>query len=527
MAPINPLVPIGARALYMRWSPDRDAYLRRARQCALLTIPSLFPPEGWTSTSDLPTPWQGIGERGLRNLASRLLMTLLPVNAPLVKMGLHPAAALQLRDTATKGDFDNAFSVVEQTIGAEVEAAGSRVPMFETIKQLLVAGNALTNFTPDGSIRTFRLDTYVCRRDASGKARMIILHRKLDRDGVDPQILLAVGEMTVLPSTTTADDSVDVYTVIRRDDASKLWRIHQEINDKIVPESVGSDPLDSPSWVSARMMVTTNEHYGRGYVEEMLGDLQSYEGLSRHMIEGAAAMAKLLIVRKPGSSITAKDLKKPNLSIVTGKPDDISTVSLDKYGDFRVALELSRDIRERLEHSFLLKSAIQRDAERVTAEEIRTMAAELDEGLGGIYSSLGQEVQRPFVVFQVRRARDENLMPAILADPKKVRLTLTTGLQALGRSSDLSKLRGALNDLASVGQLAETLPELNREEAASRIFAAWGVNKEDLLKSAQDVAAEQQQKQMMEQIMPLLTQLAQSGSATQLTKAATEQPQET
>lgn len=41
----------------------------------------------------------------------------------------------------------------------------------------------------------------------------------------------------------------------------------------------------------------------------------------------------------------------------------------------------------------LLNSAVQRNGERVTAEEIRYVAGELEDTLGGVYSLLSQELQ--------------------------------------------------------------------------------------------------------------------------------------
>ncbi|WP_416142518.1 portal protein [Escherichia coli] len=42
-------------------------------------------------------------------------------------------------------------------------------------------------------------------------------------------------------------------------------------------------------------------------------------------------------------------------------------------------------------------SAVQRTGERVTAEEIRYVASELEDTLGGVYSILSQELQLPLV----------------------------------------------------------------------------------------------------------------------------------
>ncbi len=67
-----------AAGWYRKMMPKRESYLRRARDAAELSIPPLIPREGHNSTNDLPTPWQGLGERGVRNLASKLLLILCP-----------------------------------------------------------------------------------------------------------------------------------------------------------------------------------------------------------------------------------------------------------------------------------------------------------------------------------------------------------------------------------------------------------------------------------------------------------------
>ena len=44
-----------------------------------------------------------------------------------------------------------------------------------------------------------------------------------------------------------------------------------------------------------------------------------------------------------------------------------------------------------------MNESVQRDAERVTAEEIRLMAEQLESGLAGVYSMLSQELQLPLI----------------------------------------------------------------------------------------------------------------------------------
>ena len=48
---------------------EREVYLTRARECATLTIPTLIPASGSGKNSNFPTPYQGVGARGVNNLA--------------------------------------------------------------------------------------------------------------------------------------------------------------------------------------------------------------------------------------------------------------------------------------------------------------------------------------------------------------------------------------------------------------------------------------------------------------------------
>lgn len=49
------------KAQWEKLNMGRSSVLKRARDCAKLTIPGLLPPEGHNETDSLPTPYQGLG----------------------------------------------------------------------------------------------------------------------------------------------------------------------------------------------------------------------------------------------------------------------------------------------------------------------------------------------------------------------------------------------------------------------------------------------------------------------------------
>mgnify|MGYP003651575782 FL=1 len=65
-----------AQGTYERWQGLRETYLERARDASKLTIPTLIPQAGLTSSTKFPTPFQSVGSRGVNNLANALNISL-------------------------------------------------------------------------------------------------------------------------------------------------------------------------------------------------------------------------------------------------------------------------------------------------------------------------------------------------------------------------------------------------------------------------------------------------------------------
>ena len=120
------------------------------------------------------------------------------------------------------------------------------------------------------------------------------------------------------------------------------------------------------------------EDYGRGFVEEYLGDLKSLEALTKAIVEGSAEQLKYCHVNPNGTTRARTLAEAPNGAIVQGSEGDVSVLQLNKFNDFRTAQATMNGITDRLSQAFLLTSGVVRDAERVTAEEIRMLSQELE-----------------------------------------------------------------------------------------------------------------------------------------------------
>ena len=477
------------KARYDKLSTTRNPYLERARSAARLTIPSLMPDEGSSDSTTFQTPWQSIGSRGTNNLASKILLALFPPNTSAFQLTVSEADRAELND-ATQGDIDEALASFESVVNDDIEASTFRSTMYQVGRHLIVTGNGLIFDDPEdgNNMRLYPLDRFVVRRDASGKVFEMIATDKTIWEGLSDEVRAAI-QAGAETTTRTSDDEVTIYTgIYRRNDK---WEVWQEIDDVRVPDSEGSYKLNASPWVPVRPVALDGESYGRGFIEEIYGDLNTVDVLTQAVTEGSSIAALLKFLVDP-NGVTDKDdlVDTPNGGFATGRASDISTLSSDKSQDLNIALATMNKIEDRLAFSFLLNSAATRDAERVTAEEIRFIAQELEDALGGIYSVLSQELQAPLIKWRIAKLTKANKLQPL---PKNVKMTIITGLEALGRGRDHQSLRAFVND---AGQLIgpEALQDyLQVSEYMKRSAAALRVDTKGLIRSEEDVQARRQQ----------------------------------
>lgn len=473
-----------AKALYAELEADRSRALYMARECSRLTIPSLLPPDGTNNSTQLLQPYQSLGAYGVNNLASKLLLALYPPGTAFFRYILPAEIAGQAASLPPeqRAELEKRLAAAENRALQKFETSPIRPQKAEELLHLIVAGNVLTYFPSLEGHRVYPMDRYVVRRNAAGKPMDVVV-----RENVSPRSLPA----DVRAACNVSDDKkegVDVYTAITWDEDRCRWR--SEINDIEVPDSAGDSPLDISPWNPLRWKAVPGADYGRGHVEEYIGALQSAEGLAQSTVEFAAVASKIVFLVKPGSTTNVDDVNRARSGdAVAGNLEDIGVLQLDKYADFQAVNTVAGKIDELLSRAFLLRSGLVRDAERVTAEEIRATAQELEDTLGGVYTVLAQEEQMPFIrrhlsILQV--SGEIPRFPKGAVDP-----VVVTGFQALGRNHSLNKLRGAIQDLQALFGAEAVIKLLQGGPTANRILLGWGVeDPSSIVKTADQIAQE-------------------------------------
>ena len=487
-----------AKTRYDALSSLRSQFLNIAEQAAKITLPYIIRgDENFVGGArDLPTPWQSVGAKGVVTLASKLMLALLPPQTSFFKLQLDDSSLQEGGfPPEARSELDLSFAKIERTILDSIAASSDRVVIHQALKHLVVAGNVLVFMGKEG-LKMFPLNRYVLDRDGNGNVIEIVTKERVNREVIEKLVPPEVFER--YSDDDDGDDTFgkkecDVYTHIKRDNNRIIW--HQEVYDYVIDSSIGKAPLDATPWLPLRFNTVDGEAYGRGRVEEFLGDLKSLEALSQALVEGSAAAAKVVFTVSPSSTTKPQTLASAgNGAIIQGRPDDIGVVQVGKTADFRTAFEMSTALERRLSEAFLILNP--RNAERVTAEEVRMTQMELDQQLGGLYSLLTTEFLVPYLNRKLNVFQKTGEIPKL---PKKlVKPTIVAGVNALGRGQDRESLGAFLATIAQTIGPEAIMQFINTDEVIKRLAAAQGIDTLNLVRSMQEVKQEQQQAQQQQ-----------------------------
>jgi len=493
------------RQRYDELTGDRSQFLDKAWEASRLTLPYLVRREEdyVKGMRVLPTPWQSVGAKGVNALAAKLMLALLPTQTAFFKLQINESNVPDLvQDPTIRAEMELSFSKIERTILESIAASSDRVVVHQALKHLIVSGNALVYMGKEG-LKLYPLNRYVIDRDGNGNVLEIITKEKVNKKLVEKY--LPKEQQDSKPDSVGrpkdySSNEVDVYTHVRRENNRVVW--YQEIFDKAIPGSYSKAPLDQNPWLPLRFNISDGEPYGRGRVEEFIGDLKSLEALSQALVEGSAAAAKVVFVVSPSSTTKPQTLAKAgNGAIVTGRPDDIGVIQVGKGADFATAQQQMMNYEKRLSEAFLILNV--RDSERTTAEEVRMTQMELETQLGGLFSLLTTEFLVPYLNRKLAVLQRDGSIPKLPKDI--VSPTIVAGVNALGRGQDRESLTAFITTISQTMGPEAVGSYINQDEFIKRLAAAQGIDVLNLVKGQEEVqqaaqASAQQQVQSQKDI---------------------------
>ena len=521
---------MSAAQRYNQLTSERQQFLDVAHQCSQLTLPYLIVRDNENTTHrPLKTPWQSVGAKAVVTLASKLMLALLPPQTSFFKLAVRDDALGEEMDPQIRSELDLSFSKMERMVMDTINASNDRVVVHQAIKHLVVGGNSLIFMGKDG-LKNFPLNRYVVDRDGNGNVIEIVTKELISRKVLNlppapPKVneVSAGGGLNGKTGSNTIDDDVEVYTHVKLDKKNGRWTWYQEADDKQLPDSRSTAPKNASPWLVLRFNTFDGEAYGRGRVEEFLGDLKSLEGLSQALVEGSAAAAKVVFLVSPSSTTKPQTLAQAgNGAIIQGRPDDVQVVQVGKTADFKTAYEMANVLGQRISDAFMVLNI--RQSERTTAEEVRLTQLELEQQLGGMFSLLTVEFLKPYLDRTLMVLQRSGVLPKL---PKGiVRPQIVAGVNALGRGQDRESLIQFITTIAQTMGPEAISKFINPDEYIKRLATSQGIDVLNLVKSMSEIQGEMQQQMQQQQAMELTKQAGQFASSPMADPTKNPQAQE-
>lgn len=507
-----------------RWGQldgTRRGFIGRCEKYAAFTLPKLCLPDGYDQNSDeLQHDYQSLGAQAVNHLANKIMLALFAPSRPFFRLDADAKMIAEMQD-ALGDKFDQtklneALAQGEKSAVAELDRLALRPNLYEAIKHLIVIGNTLLELTPDG-LKVFGIKKYCVRRSATGKVIEILIAEKMLFDELEPSVQ---EQLRNYPGYGDRPDrEVTHYRwLIRNRDGS--YSMTQWVDVHRLPKQFdGKWPEASMPFHALTWDLSSDANYGTGLVEDNQGDFSCLSTLSQSQVMGAVLVSEFRWLVNPGGMTKVDDLmESANGAALPGMEGDISIIETGKSRDLKILLETNSIYVNRLGRSFLMGSAVTRDAERVTAEEIRMQANELETAYGGVYSRLAVDIQLPLAGWLMKR------VGLGVPGSSGVRPTIVTGLEALSRQGDLENLRMWLADLAALATLPPGLQaRLRWDKLASELAAPRRVVVAQFFKSDAEIQQEMQAAQQQE----LQGQAALMGAQSAADQAAAKAKQET
>lgn len=495
-----------SKALYDKYK-DIDL-IKRCEKYALWTLPAIFPKD-WVrkgnTSGNIPVEhdYQSVGALLVNSAAPKITSLLFPVRQPFFRIKADDATTELFKDLAkeTGGTLDDSgikamSSDIEREACEQMFKNASYAQLQQLTAYLLITGNALVHRTGEKTL-VYSLHNYVVKRDGSGTVLCIILREFLAFNSLP----LSIQQIINTEGRYKSDDEVELYTKIERSVSTKgvtTYQVRQEIEGKDLG-TFAEYPEKLCPYIPVYWKLVNGDSYGRGQVEEFAGDFAKLSDLSKALTFYELEACSIINLVKPGSATDLAGMSSAAVGdYVQGDPKDIAKHESGEYQKIAQITNSLTGIFQRLAPVFMYKANV-RDAERVTKEEIRQAAEEVDNLMGGVYSAISTQLHEPLAYLGTKEVRPE--LEAILSK-QGFQFSILVGLAALGRSAELNLLTQASQVVSAiVPALKATSQRFDAERIIDTVFQSYGLNIADYTYTVEELKQQQADNQaaMMQQ----------------------------
>ncbi len=510
--------------LDQRWTVmDNEKPSTEFWKYAFWTFPKLYIKDGDENTTGRAAG-SNLGPMLVNHLANLVVQVMFPSDHPFFITELKEEAKAKLKAEQDEDQVKETlelireqYATVERVAAEELDLVSYLPKAVEGVKHLVVLGNVCIFRDDDlpGSPRViYGIKDFCVHRRQDGSPYELMLHDKVRFIEMDPRDRKKLLEHSKMKQ----DDLVDYYTHFYQEAPGKRWVTRHSANNVELAGGKKYTPRDFPC-IPLAWSIGRGEHYGTGLVGEHRAAFNAVNAGDEALLDMIAIMADVkFFVDATGGMNASEIAASPRGAWHQGRKEYLSHTDVRLANELNAVSSAVDRWEQRLSKIFLMSSTAVRDAERVTAEEIRFLARELNRSFGGLYSRLAVDWQSREANYLVSK-----VAPKLASATDLLSIRATTGHESMTREGRLNNLYEALTDAAVLESVPEDLRKvISPMRLFKYIFTQRQVPVDEILYTLKEYEAEQQREaDMMKQ-----QEMAKAGGAVAAAagKAEMEQP---
>lgn len=473
--------------MFDKYNAERSDVLDRSFENAQFTIPSLYRSRylntGMYTEGYLPELYNATAAQNINTLASMMTNALFPPNdIPFFEFKFAPDV-----EEETKAEYRDAVTELEQAVLDTFQVSNLRETLFMGLQHAQVLADTLIHQTALDKYKIYHIANFLLRRDGNGLIKEIWTVDWVVTELLDEDLKSINGGR---PTNSRADFE-PLYTRIYLD--GETWKSEREFRDTLyeTDKTYRELPYYHMGWTRI-----AHEDYSRSLVEENMGTIRSLEMVSKALAEGIAAGSEGRIVVDSSGPTTKDDIGDVNWSIISARPQDLSTFQPQVGNTVTVALQAVQYYENQLNAAFLSTSASDLRGERVTAFQTNQVVNEKSQRIGGVLATIEQNLE-----MMVRRTvdvliRENRILPEFgqALKNKDITIHIASGLDALSKQVDAVRIENIMQ-FAMQTQDEEIHDALNKPELLRGYARASGLDMDQYVRTEEQVAERKKQRE--------------------------------
>lgn len=469
--------------------------LTAAEQFAKWSLPTVFTKDlsGMDGKrSALHRDYQSLGAILINTASTKVAKALFPQGAPFFRFVDSDELANVVGELGIQGEVPSVQAEIEQAASAQVYKDNEYAEKLHATKLLMVTGTALEYRDKQRQrSHVYSIRDFAVKRNGSGDVMLIVLRERI-----------CVGDLPEeyrVQYDNKADyEDLELYTGVCRevrDGGAVVYKVYQEIDNKPVGEPSYYPEKQCPYTVLTWNLVN-GEHYGRGLVEDYAGEFAKLSELSKALTLYEVEAMRFVNMSNSASGVDIDEFNDASTGDIvqtrqqSGTNPGVWAYEGGQYQKIQVMQAEIASIERRLARAFMYGGNT-RDAERVTAYEIRQNAQEAQEALGDAYSQLSSTWLTKLAYLYCLELYPQ-MQP--LLDLQAMTLNIVVGTAALNKAAQNDRLLEATQSLQLIAPvLSQLTKRTNVDALIDTVFDSFGI------KSSSFFYTEEQLKQMQQQ----------------------------